>query len=153
MAAIVALLALWIAGFCVYVMSIGWRKANWLSRILLILLTLTIVSFANFCVADDLPFELKGGGPDQGYVQDGHYFVGNHSRYVEVSKRFYVNSRRYQHVSFWAFMILLVTTSVGIAVRVRWFANPVPTGSALNNTESNEKDKTKGSNDGETASI
>jgi hypothetical protein len=114
------------AAIVIYALLLGWRKASITSRFLAILLAVTSIAFAHLAVAGALPFELKGGGPEQGKIENGHYFVGNHGRYMEVSPAFFRNTLNYEKLSFWVAMILLASTVAGTSIHVRRSSKSVP---------------------------
>jgi len=68
-------------------------------RMLAICFALSFFAFANLIVADEIPDALYHGHPDNGKVENGHYFVGDRGRYTEVSERFYYGMLWYSHLS------------------------------------------------------
>ena len=112
------------AAITLRVLWIGWRKVTVISRLLAGLLALTFMSIANFYFALELPFDLKCGGPEQGYVQDGHCYVGNHGRYIEVSPEFYHQTLRYERISSAVTITLLTVTILAFLIRVHWSQAP-----------------------------
>lgn len=82
------------------------------------------MSVANFYFALELPFDLTGGGPEQGYAQDGHCYVGNHGRYIEVSPEFYHQTLRYQRISSAVTIALLTVAILAFLIRVHWSQSP-----------------------------
>ena len=117
----VVILAIFLAPavFTMYALFRSWRRVPAGTRFLAVLFAMTFLSQANSFVASELPVALKGGGPAQGKIENGHYFVGNHGRYTEVSPRFFYDTLRYEHISFWVATVILTATVVGFWLRFR----------------------------------
>jgi hypothetical protein len=103
------LVLIWIAGVT---LRLGLLRGMAITaRIFFMLLSLTILAVANKFLAAWLPYAPRGGGPEIGKIVDGHYFVGNHGRYFEVSRHFFEASIRYSDISTAILLIAAIVTT------------------------------------------
>jgi hypothetical protein len=100
-----------------WALVLSWKKVTLGPKIGGVLLTLTFVAAANSVVALNLPDDLYGGDPGIGKVVDGHYFVGNHGRFTEVSEGTFRGLLLYQHVSGYVLAACIVSTAIAIWIR------------------------------------
>lgn len=75
-------------------------KLNLLQLIGVAILGLWLLSLLNLSVGVfAISYGLYGGTPQNGLVEGGHYYVGNHSHYYLVSREFYERDKIYVDVS------------------------------------------------------
>src|SRR5437762_12428602 len=85
-----------------YLLVTGWRTVTVGTKIRGALLSLSCLAIANYMfVVHIVQYALHGGGITNGKIENGHYFVGNHARYTEVSQQFWQRTSHYQEISGW----------------------------------------------------
>jgi hypothetical protein len=71
-------------------------------------------SIAGICGVNILAFmviaTMLGGDAVNGYAADGHYFLGNHGRFIEVSKAVFEYSRFHVYSGFISFPVAAFAT-------------------------------------------
>lgn len=123
MGLVLAALFMAFAALCAYALLGSWRRTSARQRLTAIVFILTVI-----CAATDSAFESwsqaqLGGMAQWGKTTNGHYFVGNHGHYAEVSESAFRSNLFYgellsdlQDASFVLLLILLLW--------IGWFRQP-----------------------------
>ena len=97
---VIATICVGMATFAAWAGYRGRRKLKLTSLLVLVLLITWLLSIANFAVGIGfVSYGLYGGTPENGKIQNGKYYVGNHGEYREVSEQFYHNDLIYDTIS------------------------------------------------------
>lgn len=113
---LVVLLLLWCALLVGYVVVRSWHTVTVGARLRGIVVAFALLAWANFIVADSLPSDLYGGRVEFGYVRNGHYFLRDRYRVVEVPANFFRGAYLYRRVSIDA----LAVGAFGMGLVILW---------------------------------
>ena len=78
-----------------------WCKQNYFQRCATLIIAAFLLSQANYWLFNSWTMLHLGGMPSIGKISNGHYFVGDHSRYTEVSFQTYKSYLGYERSAEW----------------------------------------------------